>query len=171
MEFLMTCYSIGYFREDGDFAILATVIDNDESLQVMTAQQLAANIAASIQKELGNEFVVVILERQDSPDYVDVDADDDVQVTTNPPATVQEQLYARALRLDSALEELKTLPHADDSTLGIEEGCLIAWKTILDSKYTLQVELLNEVERYLDMTEAVISSYSDEPLVDDYIDA
>ena len=66
----MTSYTIGYRREDGDFAILATLNNNDGLLG-----EWGVNF---IKTCLINFFLdatrlgIVAIERQDAPDYVDL---------------------------------------------------------------------------------------------------
>ncbi len=64
----MKTVSIGFFREDGDFAILATMNNNDEYL---TEDAFSAMVEV-VRSALGMfaEVEMSVLERQDTPDYV-----------------------------------------------------------------------------------------------------
>lgn len=66
----MTSYSIGYRSEDGDFAILATLNNNDGLVQEELFDRVLANLVA-IFGNAGLGFIEC-LERQDAPDYVDL---------------------------------------------------------------------------------------------------
>jgi len=67
----MTSYSIGYRREDGDFAILATLNNNSESLNCDDFEAIKDLIFTKFYNRIDSHFVEVI-ERQDAPDYVDL---------------------------------------------------------------------------------------------------
>jgi hypothetical protein len=64
----MKTVSIGFYREDGDFAILATLNNNDahlaDSVYKEIVQDLTATLAHSSMRRLS------VLERQDTPDYI-----------------------------------------------------------------------------------------------------
>ena len=69
--------SIGYIRDDGDFHILATLNNNDEIYSAECFSKLVEKV-----KEFLSIFTddnpyssrdVIILERQDTPDYVDLE--------------------------------------------------------------------------------------------------
>jgi len=65
--------SIGYFRDDGDFAILATLNNNDGLLSDQRFKQLIELVEGEYVELLYNAHGIVVLERQDTPDYVEVD--------------------------------------------------------------------------------------------------
>ena len=67
----MKTVSIGIMRDDGDFAILATLNNNDERLTPELFDQLTRGITATLARTTG-EFVQYI-ERQDTPDYVSIE--------------------------------------------------------------------------------------------------
>ena len=64
----MKCVSIGYFRDDGDFALLATLNNNDGDIRVFEfiVEDLRRNIS------LSTGIDCIILEREDAPDYVTI---------------------------------------------------------------------------------------------------
>jgi hypothetical protein len=63
--------SIGYYRDDGDFAILATINNNDEHLNPSEFEVLCVFVHEYLKTHTGED--IVRLERQDTPDYVDVE--------------------------------------------------------------------------------------------------
>lgn len=67
----MKTYTIGYIREDGDLAILATLNNNDEHLSDDAFKGLAYHIKRQLACYLSED--VLILEREDSPDYADLE--------------------------------------------------------------------------------------------------
>lgn len=74
------CVSIGYYREDGDFAVLATLnnIDNFMSDEVFDAFVYETQKAMQECSDLISDGLIayediIVLERQDAPDYVEVD--------------------------------------------------------------------------------------------------
>lgn len=69
----MKTVSIGYHRDDGDFAILATLNNNDEHIP----EEDFANICKSLHValETSGHYDIVILERQDTPDYVTIEGE------------------------------------------------------------------------------------------------
>ena len=64
----MKTVSIGYHREDGDFAVLATLNNNDGLIGEDLFAYLANGLCEALTGEIGE--LVEILERQDAPDYV-----------------------------------------------------------------------------------------------------
>jgi hypothetical protein len=66
--------SIGYYREDGDFAILATLNNNDGLLSDQRFKQLIELVESEYVEKLYYTHDIMVLERQDTPDYVEVDA-------------------------------------------------------------------------------------------------
>ena len=70
----MKTVSIGYHREDGDFAVLATLNNNDRHLTVEDFEGLVCDVASKLCRQLVCEMVV--LERQDTPDYVIIEGED-----------------------------------------------------------------------------------------------
>ena len=66
--------SIGYYREDGDFAVLATLNNNDCIYTPEAFNKLAKGLFAELYMECNIRYPdLVILERQDAPDYVQID--------------------------------------------------------------------------------------------------
>ena len=70
----MKTVSIGYFRDDGDFAILATLNNNDGLLSDQRFKQLVELVEGEYVEKLYYSHDIMVLERQDTPDYVEVDA-------------------------------------------------------------------------------------------------
>jgi hypothetical protein len=64
----MKTVSIGITREDGDFAILATLNNMDEHLSDSDFKALVGEVASTLCRKLVCE--VQVLERQDTPDYI-----------------------------------------------------------------------------------------------------
>jgi hypothetical protein len=71
----MKTVSIGFFREDGDFAILATMNNNDEHLTEDAFMALVGEVASTLCSKLVCQ--IDVLERQDTPDYVTLETNDD----------------------------------------------------------------------------------------------
>jgi hypothetical protein len=66
----MKTVSIGYHREDGDFAVLATLNNNDDFMSDEEFKEVVDSLAAKL-RAVG--LRIEILERQDAPDYVEVE--------------------------------------------------------------------------------------------------
>lgn len=64
----MKTVSIGFCREDGDFALLATLNNNDGHLTEDAFMALVDEVASTLCSKLMCQ--VDVLERQDTPDYV-----------------------------------------------------------------------------------------------------
>jgi hypothetical protein len=64
----MKTVSIGFFREDGDFAILATLNNNDGYLTEEAFGVMVGEVASTLCSKLVCQ--IDVLERQDTPDYV-----------------------------------------------------------------------------------------------------
>ena len=64
--------SIGYERDDGDFHIIATLNNNDEEAEEADWDYAIAAIVSTLEKVTGLKLTV--LEREDAPDYVNLDA-------------------------------------------------------------------------------------------------
>lgn len=66
----MQVVSIGFQRDDGDFQVLATLNNNDEHM----TQESFASLVNVTKNVLGtlmmDDTEIVVLERQDAPDYV-----------------------------------------------------------------------------------------------------
>ena len=69
----MKTVSIGFYRDDGDFAILATLNNNDEHMSDNAFGDLIGYVASKLCRQLVCEMVV--LERQDTPDYVIIEGE------------------------------------------------------------------------------------------------
>ena len=69
----MKTVSIGYHREDGDFAILATLNNNDEFM----SDEEFTEVVDSLAKKLWavTRLYITVLERQDTPDYVTIEGE------------------------------------------------------------------------------------------------
>jgi hypothetical protein len=67
----MKTVSIGFYRDDGDFAVLATLNNNDEHMRYEDFEQICKSLLKAI-TIADNHHHVVILERQDTPDYVEI---------------------------------------------------------------------------------------------------
>lgn len=65
----MKTVSIGYTRDDGDFAILATLNNNDDHLTHAQFVVLVRHIKGVFENVMPEP--IQILERQDAPDYVE----------------------------------------------------------------------------------------------------
>ena len=70
MERTMTTYSIGYYREDGDFAILATLNNNDGHYSPNRFNRIVSDMIDAL--EINSEEIIA-LERQDTPDYITIE--------------------------------------------------------------------------------------------------
>jgi len=69
----METVSIGYYREDGDFVILATLNNNYGKMANSSFHELVKGLRESITARVCNPSIEIqILERQDTPDFVDV---------------------------------------------------------------------------------------------------
>jgi len=66
----MKTVSIGFTREDGDFAILATLNNNDGHLSSNAFHAIVQSVRTHIEAQVGHS--VSALERQDTPDYVSI---------------------------------------------------------------------------------------------------
>lgn len=64
----MNTVSIGYYRDDGDFALLATLNNNDGHIKHFDF--LVSDIRGMLSDCAGVECVS--LERQDAPDYLEI---------------------------------------------------------------------------------------------------
>ncbi|HZU34745.1 MAG TPA: hypothetical protein VFA18_02480 [Gemmataceae bacterium] len=70
--------AIGFHRDDGDFQLLATLNNNDELIAPHRFTDIAHSLRDDLQQALSNqaEPTLVVLDRQDSPDYVTLDDDE-----------------------------------------------------------------------------------------------
>ena len=66
----MKTVSIGIMRDDGDFAVLATLNNNDEHLTQPEFDRLVSDTVNFLNERITD--VVQAVERQDAPDYVDL---------------------------------------------------------------------------------------------------
>lgn len=71
----MKTVSIGFFREDGDFAVLATLNNNDGFLTEEAFDAMAEVTRLALQQFAETDMTT--LERQDAPDYVTVEDNHD----------------------------------------------------------------------------------------------
>jgi hypothetical protein len=67
----MTTYTIGYHREDGGFAILATINNNDGHMGASTFEDLVGDMCTKIAGFM-RPTPIICIERQDAPDYIDL---------------------------------------------------------------------------------------------------
>lgn len=67
----MKVASIGFNRDDGDFAILATLNNNDLHISDEQFAKVVTVITDMVQLFLPDQQIIA-LHRQDAPDYVDV---------------------------------------------------------------------------------------------------
>lgn len=67
----MKAVSLGIYRDDGDFAILATFNNNDGHLTAPEFERLVSDTAYFLNTAITD--CVLIRERQDTPDYVSTD--------------------------------------------------------------------------------------------------
>jgi hypothetical protein len=68
----MTTYTIGYHREDGDFAILATLNNNDGHM----GQGAFLGLLEQTRNQIASFMPytpIVSIERQDAPDYITIE--------------------------------------------------------------------------------------------------
>jgi len=63
-------YSIGTMRDDGDFAIIATLNNNDEHMTDKDFDELKMALVLTIANYTDKQ--IMVLERQDAPDYVTI---------------------------------------------------------------------------------------------------
>jgi hypothetical protein len=63
--------SIGFDREDGDFQIIATLNNNEEVAEEADWECAVAAIVNTLKKATG--LSLAVLERQDAPDFVNLD--------------------------------------------------------------------------------------------------
>lgn len=68
----MQTVSIGFYREDGDFAILATLNNNDDYLLENEFNELSKYIKIKLSEKIEG-IDIFIIQRQDAPDYVDLE--------------------------------------------------------------------------------------------------
>jgi len=64
----MRTVTIGYARDDGDFAVLATLNNNDEGLSASQFDQLVIETRNFYNDRMMD--CIQVLERQDAPDYI-----------------------------------------------------------------------------------------------------
>ena len=68
----MRTLSIGFTREDGDFQLLATLNNNDE----LVDERIFDSIVMELFHRICDEYIehtIIILERQDAYDYIELD--------------------------------------------------------------------------------------------------
>ena len=70
--FNMKTVSIGFMRDDGDFALFATLNNLDEHMNQDEFQELVDSVVFELFRATKRNDVVV-LEREDAPDYVTLD--------------------------------------------------------------------------------------------------
>jgi hypothetical protein len=66
----MKTVSIGFTRDDGDFAVLATLNNNDTHLTDDAFHAIVRGVSTYLEVQIGH--AVSVLERQDTPDYVSI---------------------------------------------------------------------------------------------------
>jgi len=67
----MKTVSIGFYREDGDFSLFATLNNLDEHMSQDEFMELFSSVASELCRATRRE--VHTLEREDAPDYVILD--------------------------------------------------------------------------------------------------
>jgi len=67
----MKTVSIGYHRDDGDFAVLATLNNNDEHMLDEDFEQICKSLFRALDIATTGLHIKAI-ERQDAPDYVEI---------------------------------------------------------------------------------------------------
>jgi hypothetical protein len=67
----MKTVSIGFYREDGDFSLFATLNNLDEHMSQDEFMELVNSVASELCRATRGE--VHTLEREDAPDYVTLD--------------------------------------------------------------------------------------------------
>lgn len=67
----MSTVSIGYHREDGDFAVLATLNNNDDFMSDEEFTEVVDSLAEKLWAV--TRLYITVLERQDTPDYVTIE--------------------------------------------------------------------------------------------------
>ena len=67
----MKTVSLGYHREDGDFAVLATLNNNDDFMSDEEFTEVVNSLAENLWAV--TRLYITVLERQDAPDYVEVE--------------------------------------------------------------------------------------------------
>jgi hypothetical protein len=68
----MTTYTIGYHRDDGDFAVLATLNNNDGHMGDTSFADLLETVRFQLACHL-QPTPIVSIERQDAPDYITIE--------------------------------------------------------------------------------------------------
>jgi hypothetical protein len=68
----MTTYTIGYHRDDGDFAVLATLNNNDGHMGDPSFADLLETVRFQLACRL-QPTPIVSIERQDAPDYITIE--------------------------------------------------------------------------------------------------
>jgi hypothetical protein len=73
-----TTAAIGFHRDDGDFQLIATLNNNDELIARDQFTDIVHFLLRHLQNALSvdGEHTLVVLERQDAPDYVTLDDDE-----------------------------------------------------------------------------------------------
>ncbi len=64
-------YTIGFYRADGDFQVLATVNNNDQLMTDFDFDCMTAHLVDTLAETTGED--VQALSRQDTPDYVTIE--------------------------------------------------------------------------------------------------
>jgi hypothetical protein len=70
--------SIGFYRDDGDFQLLATLNNCDETFDSDVFEYMVTSLQSSFQKSLEENYAheeILALYREDSPDYVTIEED------------------------------------------------------------------------------------------------
>ena len=71
----MKIASIGFMRDDGDLSLVATLNNLDEHMSDGDFHVLVDGVRVYI--EAMSKRAVVVIERQDAPDYVDLEGDEE----------------------------------------------------------------------------------------------
>lgn len=66
--------SIGFYREDGDFQILATLNNRDELIEAAIFNGIITDTLDALYDIFRKDDIVIeVLEREDAPDYVTIE--------------------------------------------------------------------------------------------------
>jgi len=67
--------TIGYEREDGTLQVLATLKNNDDLMGAELFSSLIESVCNQLYIRLGADNCIMVLEREDAPDYIDLPDD------------------------------------------------------------------------------------------------
>jgi hypothetical protein len=67
----MQTVTVGYQRDDGDFAVIATLNNNDKHMDDKVFMDIVHNLADKLCREMVCQ--IDVLYRQDAPDYINTE--------------------------------------------------------------------------------------------------